>query len=108
MNSTTPTKYSPGFEWPQYRIFHLENEKLEPPFTAYNDNKNLGTYSWFLHDVMAAMLALPKKETAGSWCPRLIFGELSSIHLQSFSFVSVEKHGADYGSENQQLLCRFF
>ena len=38
------------------------------------------------------------------WCPRLILRELSSIHMQTFSFVSVEKHAADYVSENQQYI----
>lgn len=49
-------------------------------------------YSWFSHHITTAMLVPLNKEPC--WCPRLIFRELRSIHMQPFSFPSIEKHGS--------------
>ena len=40
------------------------------------------------------MLVLLNNETAAKLFPRLILKELSSIRMQTFSFVSVKKHGS--------------
>ena len=47
----------------------------------------------FLRDVTAAMLVSPNNEMAANWCPDPILWEFSSIIVQTFSFVAVEKQG---------------
>ena len=50
------------------------------------------TYREFSRDVTAVMLVYPNNRTI-EWCTQLILWELSSIIMQTFCFVSMEKQG---------------
>ena len=51
----------------------------------------------FSHDVMAALLVPLNKETVAMLVSQINPHELSPIQVQTFSFVSTEKHGSRLG-----------